>query len=181
MAVSLVDAEKLSSHSRFKAQGSAAYYYPIAERVRLKADRGNLGKMTHSQTAPDTDAGAGMADQMMILFRDPDIEETKNRASFRGEFDDTFKAEYEEIEKAYEEAVRAEMILQEQGTTHEGQGDVTMGEVEDGEDAEVDAERPARRERDDDANTPTPPPQTEGMNGGAGHEDLDEDDEMQDG
>jgi hypothetical protein len=186
MAVSLVDADKLPSTSRFKKQGTAAYYYPIAERLRLRADRGNLGKMSHSQHAgagADIDPGSDMADQLMVSFREPDIMEMKSRALFRGENDDTFKAEYEEIERMYEEAVRAQQILEEQGEVHEGAGDVSMAEVEAGEDAEVDAEGGARRERDDDAPTP---PATNGagkaVDDGDGEDaDEDEDDEMQDG
>nr|KAK5442192.1 hypothetical protein LTR18_006045 [Exophiala xenobiotica] len=157
MALSLVNAEKLASGSRLRKQGSAAYYYPILERVRMKADRANLNRM-HAQ---DTEDEIPVPDQLMVMFTEPGPQEKVVRHQFRGEYDDSFAEEYAETVRAAEaeaEALHAEEIVQEQGEVHEGAQDVSMAEVEAAEEAEVitTTNGVGHRDRDDDRNTPPP-------------------------
>lgn len=159
MALSLVNSDNLSQQSRFRKQGSAAYYYPILERVRMKADRGNLSK-SRSQLTAEQEPDAQIPDQVMVLFKEPTAAEKRERATFRGEYDAAFGKEYDELTKAAqaeEEEARAEVILDEQGEVHEGQQDVSMAEVEDAQDAEVSMNGMSRKDRDDDRNTPPSP------------------------
>lgn len=175
MAISLVNEDKLSSHSRLRKQGSAAYYYPILERVRVKADR-NAVEKSRSQTAPENGFGADMPDQLMIMFTEPGPTEKEQRARHRGQYDDAFASEWAEIVRnaeAVEEEKRANAIIDEQGTLHEGAQDVSMAEIEDAEDAEVSMNGVAHKDRDDDRNTPLP-----GVNGGDA--DAEEDEDMRD-
>lgn len=185
MALSLVSADKLSPESRFRKQGSAAYFYPILERVRMKADRGNVGKgqqARNSQAAADEEAAANIPDQLMVLFRDPEATEKQSRFQFRGEYDDSFAEEYQEIMRAAEaehEQQRAEEILDEQGELHQGAQDVSMHEVADAEDAEVPMNGVAHKDRDDDRNTP-PPPAVNGADAEGEHDEQDDEDGMHD-
>lgn len=174
MALSLVNGDKLSSHSRFRKQGTAAYYYPILERLRMKADRGNLSRPRGQ--ASQADPEDSMADQVMVQFKEPNAKEKKFRATFRGEYDALFEEEYEELVRAAQaelEADHAQEILEEQGELHEGAQDVSMQEVEDAEEAEVATNGVGHKDRADDTNTPPP------VNGDALVED-DEDEEMHD-
>ncbi|OQV06773.1 hypothetical protein CLAIMM_11300 [Cladophialophora immunda] len=149
----VLDANNLSRHSRFRKQGNAAYYYPILERVKMRADRGNLSKTRNSHAEDD------IPDQVMVLFKEPNAKERRSRAEFRGDYDASFKDEFEELTReaqAEEEAEHADMILQEQGELHEGAQDVSMAEVEGGETAEVSVNGAPRKDRADDRNTPPP-------------------------
>ncbi|KAL6246230.1 hypothetical protein RBB50_006465 [Rhinocladiella similis] len=154
MAVSLVSQDKVQPDSRLHKQGNAAYYYPIIERVRMKADRSNLNKAR----AYYEDEELPVPDQLMVMFEEPGPAEKVSRYQFRGDYDDAFADEYAEILRAGEaaaEAARAEDILQEQGELHAGAQDVSMEEVEDAEDMEVSTSNGVRhRDRDDDRNTP---------------------------
>ncbi|OAP59933.1 hypothetical protein AYL99_04935 [Fonsecaea erecta] len=163
MALSLVDTNNLPRHSRFRKQGNAAYYYPILERVKMRADRGNLSKTHHNNAEDD------IPDQVMVLFKEPNAKEKRSRAEFRGDYDPSFKDEFDELTRearAEEEAEHADLILQEQGPLHEGAQDVNMAEVGDGETAEVSMNGIPRKDRADDRNTPPPP-----MNGNADRRD----------
>jgi len=129
MAISLYDSESAPPHSRLHKQGSAAYYYPILERLRLKADRGKLGKAP-TATAAD-EATENIPDQLMVLPREPTAREMMARLQFRGEYDAAFVDEYAEIVRqaeAEEEASR-EDDEPEQGAVHDGEQDVAMEEV----------------------------------------------------
>ncbi|KAH0831628.1 hypothetical protein FOPE_02792 [Fonsecaea pedrosoi] len=165
MALSLVDANNLPRGSRFRKQGNAAYYYPILERVKMRADRGNLSG-TRNNSNNNNNADDDIPDQVMVLFKEPNAKERRSRAEFRGEYDSAFRDEYEELTReaqAEEEAEHADAILQEQGELHEGAQDVSMAEVEDAEAAEVSMNNGApRKDRADDRNTPPP------VNGNAG-------------
>ncbi|EXJ81021.1 hypothetical protein A1O3_07309 [Capronia epimyces CBS 606.96] len=158
MGVSLVNADRLSPESRFSKQGSAAYFYPILERVRMKADRGNLSKaQAHSSQAADDEATANIPDQLMVLFKDPSATEKQSRYQFRGEYDEAFAEEFQEILRAAEaeqEEQRAQDILEEQGELHEGAQDVSMHEVADAEGADIATNGVGHKDRDDDRNTP---------------------------
>lgn len=163
MGLSLVNADKLSAHSRFRKQGSAAYYYPILERVRMKADRSNVNKARGSQATED-ELTANIADQLMVLFKEPSAAEQVSRNQFRGEYDNAYAAEYEELVRVAEAAEAEE----------EPAEDVSMAEAADA-DAEVTTNGLAHRDRDDDRNTPP----VNGRN--ATREDEDDDnDEMRD-
>ncbi|KIY00549.1 uncharacterized protein Z520_03212 [Fonsecaea multimorphosa CBS 102226] len=185
MALSLVESQNLSRHSRFRKQGNAAYYYPILERVKMRADRGNLSKSTrnNNNAAGDDD---DIPDQVMVLFKEPNAKEKRSRAEFRGEYDALFKDEFEELTReaqAEEEAEHADMILQEQGELHEGAQDVSMAEVEDGENAEVSMNGGvSRKDRADDRNTPPPVNGNGARDAGAGADEdgFDEDEDMRD-
>ncbi|KIW19829.1 hypothetical protein PV08_00404 [Exophiala spinifera] len=154
MAVSLVSQDKLQPDSRFYKQGNAAYYYPIIERVRMKADRANLNKARSYDEAEELP----VPDQLMVMFEEPGPAEKVGRYQFRGDYDDAFADEYAEIVRAGEaaaEAARAEQILQEQGELHAGAQDVSMEEVQHGEDMDVSTSNGIRhKDRDDDRNTP---------------------------
>jgi hypothetical protein len=188
MALALVDPDKLPSNSRFRKQGPAAYYYPIVERIRFKADRGNLGKAPSQSQSRQLDDD--VADQVMVSFREPNDAERYRRAQFLGQFDPAFEAKYDELARAneaFEEAARAEEILQEQSELHQGAQDVSMQEAEDAERAEVGTNGVTHRDRDDDDDngSSSPPPGRGTVNGhGRGRsavdDDDDEDDEMQD-
>ena len=175
MAISLASGDKLSSHSRLRKQGSAAYYYPILERVRVKADR-NAVEKSRSQIAPEDGFGANLPDQLMVMFAEPGPTEKELRTRHRGETDDAFASERAEIVRNAEaaaEGARANAIVDEQGSLHEGAQDVSMAEIEDAEGAEVSMNGVAHKDRDDDRNTPPP-----GVNGGDA--DAEEDEDMQD-
>ncbi|EXJ69061.1 uncharacterized protein A1O5_07996 [Cladophialophora psammophila CBS 110553] len=153
MALSLVDAKQLPRHSRFRKQGTTAYYYPILERVKMRADRGNLSKTRNSNVEDN------IPDQVMVLFKEPNAKERRSRAEFRGDFDASFKDEFEELTRqaqVEEEAEHADMILQEQGELHEGAQDVSMAEVEDGEKADISMNGVPHKDRADDRTTPSP-------------------------
>ena len=130
MAISFTKPAHLPQHSRFRKQGtsSAAYYYPIYERVKMKADRGQLSKKART-----TRLGAGpeveedLPDQMMVLFREPDAKEKHIRSEFRGRNDRSFTEEWEELTReaqAQDELEQAEEMREHE----EGQGDVSMAE-----------------------------------------------------
>ncbi|KAJ4512180.1 hypothetical protein HRR83_006147 [Exophiala dermatitidis] len=185
MGLSLVDADQLPPDSRFRKQGSAAYYYPILERLRMKADRANLTKAQQARhQAAEDEAAANIPDQLMVLFREAAANEKVARYQFRGEYDDSFADEYQEIVRAgeaEEEQARAQAILDEQGELHEGAQDVSMHEVADGEEADVTTNGVEHKDRDDDRNTPPPPvnagdPAVQGQ----GHVEDDNQDEMRD-
>jgi RNA polymerase II-associated factor 1 len=181
VALSLVKPSNLPQHSRFRKHGTSpsAYYYPIYERVKMKADRGQLSKK-----ARNTRLGAGpeveedLPDQMMVLFREPDAKEKHIRHEFRGRNDQTFakSTQWDELTKdaqAQEEAEQAEMT--EQG---EGQGDVSMAE---GDDAEGETNGVERKNRNGDRDI-HPPVNGHGVDTGGGEADADaeEDEDMED-
>lgn len=131
-------------------QGKAAYYYPIAENIRLKSDR---SKIAHP-SAPEDEAQ--MADLFMYLPRELDAREAYDRVALRGRYDYAFEKEFQALRDAavaQEEAQQAEEIVEEQGTLAPGQADVNEEEMRNGEDAEVALDRNggARPDRDDDA------------------------------
>lgn len=130
-------------------QGKAAYYYPIAENIRLKSDR---SKIAHP-SLPENEVQ--MADLFMYLPRELDAREAYDRALLRGKYDYAFHDEYQALRDtavAQEEAQKAEEIVEEQGTLAPGQADVNMDEVQSGENADVglDQSNGTRQARDDD-------------------------------
>jgi hypothetical protein len=78
--------------------------------------------------------------------------------------------------EAEAEALHAEEIVQEQGEVHEGAQDVSMAEIEAGEEAEVSTTTNGvrHRDRDDDRNTPPP---VNGDENGVEARDADADDD----
>jgi hypothetical protein len=175
MAVSLVHADRLSPTSRLRKQGSAAYYYPILERVRLKTDRGAVGK-SRGNVGDDDPLAANIPDQLMVLFRPPTVAEQVSRHAFRGEYDAAFAAEYAEMqEQAAAEEEEERRAAKEQGTP-----DVSMAEVD--EDAEMAATNGVSHGDDDNppinGNTTTTPADVDAT--AEDDEDDDDDDEMRD-
>ena len=180
MALSLINPQTLPQHSRFHKQGQAAYYYPILERVKMKADQGKFSKSHNNRLGANSsqnDVDEDIPDQVMVSFREPLAKEKHSRSQFRGEFDNSFKEQWEELTReaqAEEEAEHAQDILEEQGEVMEGQQDISMGEVEAAEDAEVSMNGVERKDRADDPNTPPP------TNGTGGRADFDADAEDED-
>ncbi|KAJ9607789.1 hypothetical protein H2200_007868 [Cladophialophora chaetospira] len=128
VALSLVDPAKLPKHSRFqKREGRAAYYYPIYERVKMKADRGQLSKSRNKRLGANGDSiEDDLPDQVMVSFREPDARERHIRNEFRGRNDASFAAQWEELEReaaALEERERAEMGLEDEDVPT-GKGEV---------------------------------------------------------
>ncbi|KAK5056017.1 hypothetical protein LTR84_012568 [Exophiala bonariae] len=186
MAISIVDPDKLPSHSRFRKQGPAAYYYPIVERIRFKADRGNLGKAPPQSQPRQLDED--VADQVMVSFREANDSEKFRRAQFLGQFDPSFEVKYEELARAneaFDEAARLEAEAQEQDELQQSAQDVTMEEADEDEKADAGTNGITSRNRDDDDDD-SPPLDRGRVNGhgrpGAGvdDDDDDDDDEMQD-
>lgn len=186
MAISLVDPDNLPPTSRFRKQGPAAYYYPIVERIRFKADRGNLGKAPSQSQSRQLDED--VADQVMVSFREANDAEKFRRAQFLGQFDPTFESKYDELARAndaFEEAARAEAASQEQDELQQDAQDITMQEAEEDERVEAGTNgiAPSAREDDDDD---SPAPDRGRVNGhgrprsGVDEDDNDDDDEMQD-
>ena len=142
MAVSLVDEQNTSNSPQVRKQGAAAYYYPVFHRVKLRQDRGKLGK-TPAATQGEEDIIAQLPDQLMVLPRatnELSATATVDRMTFRGENDSAYQKEWEGLRremKAEQEKEKAEEIEKEQGTLHEGAQDVTMEEVEAADEAEV--------------------------------------------
>jgi hypothetical protein len=178
VALSLVNPANLPQHSRFrKHEGPAAYYYPIYERVKMKADRGQLSKQRNARSGAGDALEEDLPDQMMVLFREPDAKERHIRSEFRGRNDQSFAEQWAELEREVqleEEKEHADRILDEQGTLHDGAQDVSMAEVEAAEEAEVSMNGAQRKDRADDRNTPPPP-----VNGNAA-KDMDADAEEDD-
>lgn len=183
MALSIIDPDKLPEHSRLRKQGAAAYYYPIIERVRLKADRGNLGK-TPSQSQAQAHEEE-LADQVMISFREPRDDEQYRRTRFRAQFDPAFAAEAEQLEQAneaYEEALRAQELLAEQADLQSGPQDVTMEEATDADNPGVGTNGVPHRDRSDDDDDGDDDDDDDGadrprVNGRSVKEDEDDDDD----
>lgn len=131
-------------------QGKAAYYYPIAETIRLKSDR---SKIAHPTIAEDD---VQMADLFMYMPRELDAREAYDRVQLRGRYDYAFEKDFEALRDAaiaQEQKQQAEEIVEEQGTLENGQADVNMDELRNGEDADVglDQSSSTRPARDDDA------------------------------
>ena len=174
VALSLVKPTSLPRHSRFRKQGTspAAYYYPIYERVKMKADRGQLSKK-----ARNTRLGAGpeveedLHDQMMVLFREPDAKEKHIRNEFRGRNDQSFAKRWDDLTRDAQAQEESEL----QAEMRE-QADVSMAEGEGDEDEITNGT--GRRDRNDER----PPTNGHGDDGGGGEADADgeEDEDMQD-
>ncbi|KAK5093883.1 hypothetical protein LTR70_004408 [Exophiala xenobiotica] len=78
-----------------------AHYYPIGQANLLKSDRGKLGQQRRP-AAEEVNIEDTLADQVMVLPRDPNALELANRYYNREEFDPAFEAEYKEISAAAE-------------------------------------------------------------------------------
>ncbi|RVX68636.1 hypothetical protein B0A52_07063 [Exophiala mesophila] len=151
MALSIIEPDNLPEYSRFREQGPAAYYYPIIERVRLKADRGNLGKTPAQAQAQAHEEE--LVDQVMISFRDARDDEQYRRTRFRAQFDPAFAAEAYQLEQAneaYEEALRADELLAQQAELQASAQDVTMQEATDEDHARISTNGVSRRDEDDE-------------------------------
>ncbi|RMZ75215.1 hypothetical protein DV737_g5410, partial [Chaetothyriales sp. CBS 132003] len=103
MALGLYD--KLSASTRAnqskQAQGAAAYYYPINENVRLRADRklADFG----SEEAED------LADVIYVAPTEPTAQQTYNRHDFRGRYDRLFAGDFKRMADAVEEEEKREL------------------------------------------------------------------------
>lgn len=117
-----------------KVQGRTAYYYPIAESIRLKSDR---SKIAHPSLQENE---TPVADLFMYLPRELDAREAYDRVALRGRYDYAFEKEFQALRDAaiaQEEAQQAEEIVQEQGTSGKGQADDSIEEIRNGQDADV--------------------------------------------
>ena len=79
-----------------------AHYYPIGQANLLKSDRGKLGQQQRRPAAEEVNLEDALADQVLVLPRDPNAVELANRYYNREEFDPAFEAEYREILAAAE-------------------------------------------------------------------------------
>lgn len=175
MALSLVNPASLPSHSRFHKQGGpAAYYYPILERVKMKADRGNLSKSRNRRLGDaDTDITDDIPDQMMVLFREPDAKEKHLRHEFRGRYDSSFAEQWEQLERDVQAQEEAEREAEEEAAAAAAQ-DVSMAEADA---AEEDATEGGASNGVDRNSSPPP------VNGSSRRDvddDADEDEDMRD-
>ncbi len=170
VALSLVNPRNLPKHSRFRNRDApTAYYYPIYERVKMKADRGQLGKSRNTRLGASDKIEASLADQTMVSFREPDARERYIRNEFRGRNDASFAEQWAELEQealAQEEEERA------------AEGDVSMAEGDVDGEAEVGVDANGV-ERGESADKHSP----SGVNGHRHDErdaDAEEDDDMRD-
>lgn len=134
LALSLFDPDTLPSqggkqiHSRPRnsGQGKAAYYYPIGQRMRLKADRvktlaqarvqgGQAGKMAAV-------ANENSVDGVDLLIREPDEDEKLLRAETRALVDRVFEGS-EELRELRERAAEREEDDADADEEGEGNGD----------------------------------------------------------
>ena len=131
-----------------RAQGPAAYYYPIGEDVRFAADR------THfSQRGTATQEEQQEIDVINVGIGERNATQNLERATFRGMYDYSFVETYDTLRKeqeAEEEQARAQETVDEQGTVEDGQADVTMEEVRDAENAGVGLNGVGEDPEDDD-------------------------------
>lgn len=105
-AISLFDPDKMpASTARRKAQGRAAYYYPIFERLRLRADRARAGRSGGPVLNEDN---ADIPDRLVIAARELTAAEKVARYHYRGQHDSNFAAEYRKMEAEAEAAAAAD-------------------------------------------------------------------------
>ena len=106
MAISLFDSETAGEFSRLGDEGApaekAAYYYPVIQKMRIRADREKI-----SQGRNTGEAGEEF-NYIKLTVRDSSIEENYVRGQFRAEHDDGFQDEYEEITQLYKESHQLE-------------------------------------------------------------------------
>ena len=76
-----------------RAQGTAAYFYPISENLRFKTDRSKLSKPSRPEGEEEV-----YIDRMMVGLTEPNVNQLSERTLFRGKFDDRFKDEWERLE-----------------------------------------------------------------------------------
>jgi hypothetical protein len=102
MAVSLFDSESAGQNSRLGAGSDlidrAAYYYPIIQKMRVRADREKIRKGRNAGEAGEK------WNYIKLRVRDPNIEEKFVRGQFRADIDDGFQQEYEAITQLYKES-----------------------------------------------------------------------------
>jgi RNA polymerase II-associated factor 1 len=102
MAVSLFDSESAGQYSRLGGESDAidraAYYYPIIQKMRIRADREKIRKNRNAGEAGEK------WNYIKLRVRDPNIEEKFVRGQFRADIDDGFQQEYEAITQLYKES-----------------------------------------------------------------------------
>jgi len=102
MAVSLFDSENAGQYSRLASESDAidraAYYYPIIQKMRIRADREKIRKGRNAGEAGEK------WNYIKLRVRDPNIEEKFVRGQFRADIDDGFQQEYEAITQLYKES-----------------------------------------------------------------------------
>jgi hypothetical protein len=167
MAVTLFDSESAGEYSRLAGEGTAvekaAYYYPIIQRMRVRADREKIRSRGRN---------TGEADQkwnyIKLTVQDPDIEQKAVRAQFRDEIDDKFHDEYEQILQAAKES-GYQMGDEEDDAEYEGDDDRTTSK-HDRDTAAHRAATSAAGELDVEmSDPPTVEPGQTGTNGFADH------------
>jgi RNA polymerase II-associated factor 1 len=103
MAVSLFDSESAREYSHLGNESAAidraAYYYPIIQKMRVRADREKI-----RSRARDTSEAEQKWNYIKLTVQDPDIEEQVVRAQFRNEIDDSFQEEFEQIKQTAKES-----------------------------------------------------------------------------
>ena len=136
-----------------EGEEKAAYFYPIVQRVRVRADRGKVGAKGINAAEGDENWN-----HVMLRVREPDAEELARRFWTRGQVDSRFGEEFERMKRAAEEE--------------------EMGQDEDGEEVEEVGEEeasvvPRQTERDVDIDMAGT-----GRANGFGERDADADGEM---
>ena len=114
-----------------RAQGPAAYFYPISENLRFKTDR---GKMSRYQNPEDDDVVH--IDRMMVAVTEPNPFQKSERTAFRGKFDDKFRDEHEQLvreaDKYREDQEKAQQGVQMDDGEDEDEGVKVYGAEKDG-------------------------------------------------
>ncbi|RMZ88293.1 hypothetical protein DV736_g4479, partial [Chaetothyriales sp. CBS 134916] len=102
-----------------QAQGTAAYYYPINENVRLRADRklADFG----SEEAED------LADVIYVAPTEPTAQQIYNRHDFRGRYDRLFAHDFKKMADAVEEEEKRELEALEKERAELGEPDDMEG------------------------------------------------------
>lgn len=166
MAISLFDSESAGQNSRLAnedtAVDKAAYYYPIIQRMRIRADRERIRSRGRNSDEADQ-----KWNYLKLTVQDPDLEQQAVRAQFRDEVDDSFHEEYEQIvQTAKESGVRFD---DEEDDDAEYNGDDgRMTSKHDG-DAITQRRSAARQEDVEMSDPPADQPARAGTNGFANH------------
>ena len=108
MAISLFASEGAGAHSRLGDEDfaieRAAYYYPIIQKMRVRADREKIRKGRYAGDAGDAGEADDKWNYIKLTVRDPDVGEKVVRGQFRADIDEGFQEEYEKIKQVAKES-----------------------------------------------------------------------------
>lgn len=133
MALALFNPDTTPEKTRRKSRAKGAYYYPVEQRLRMRADRGKLGRAAQ---AVDENSNDASFDVITLGVADQSASTMQARLWSKKERDRSFLPEYEKLTAlvdeeqakfaAEEAAAEAEAEAEEAGDDE----DVTMGESE---------------------------------------------------